>query len=87
MMRVKRGSIAISTMKTPKRNNGMYEGAQPKLMALKAWNRIVLTINTAGTRTIAIAVIERASPGIAYGQAYTVAAITPAADGLGMPTK
>jgi len=38
-------------------------------MALKAWNRIVLTINTAGTSTIASAVIERASPGIAYGHA------------------
>jgi hypothetical protein len=56
-------------------------------MVLKLRNLIVLTMRTAGTST-------RASPGMAspcaespVGYANTVAAITPAAAGLGIPTK
>jgi len=46
-----------------------------------------LTIRIAGTSTTPIATAARGYPPSVYGQAYTVAAVTLAAAGLGMPTK
>ena len=82
-----RGSIAMNVMSAANAKTGAYEGPQPKLIDLNARKRMVLTMRIAGISTMASAVTVRAGPGTGYGQAKTVAAATPAADGLGMPTK
>src|SRR3954468_4157443 len=85
--RASRGGEAISASPTQARKRTKYDRRQPTSIALTLRNLIVLTIRNAGTSTIASAgkaVSRKCRP---YGYQNTVAAMTDAAAGLGIPTK
>jgi len=87
------GSLTTSASTSANASSAFVDRRQPRLIVLKLRNLIVLTISAAGTSTTAEAsALSRNRTGSAWpvsrsGQAKTVAAITLAAAGDGIPTK